>query len=147
MVIKMKKIAAFNMAAAILAISLTACSSNVVENMPDEQDVSGITENTTEIANTSESAISETPDESLAEPETCEDYMKLADTYLQSDDVIQALAVLDEGIEELSVGEQGVEGQEVDLLSQRKEYILAGTVAVGTNSTTKRYDDDGNTLN
>ena len=127
-----KKITAVNMAAVILAMSLTACGSNDVENMPDEQDVSGITENTAETADTPENAISETPDESLFEPETYEDYIKLADTYLQTDDVIQALAVLDEGIEKLSAGGQGVEEQGVDLLSQRKEYILAGTVAIRT---------------
>ena len=130
---KIKKITAVNMAAIILTASLTACGSNDVENIPDEQDVL-------------ENAVSETPDEPLPEPETCEDYMKLADTYLQMDDVMQALVVLDEGIEKLNAGEQGVEEQEIDLPSQRKEYILAGMVAVGTYSTTKRYDDDGNTL-
>ncbi len=83
------------------------------------------------------------PDEPLPTPETCEDYMKVANTYLQTDDVLQALAVLDEGIEKLSAGGQGAETQEVDLLSQRKEYILAGTVAVGTNRTTNHYHDDG----
>ena len=86
------------------------------------------------------------PDEIMSAPETYEDYMKLADTYLQTDDVLQALAVLDEGIEKFSTGEQGVETQGVDLISQRKEYILAGMVAVGTNSTMNRYDDVGNTL-
>ena len=109
---KIKKITAVNMAAVILAMSLTACGSNDVENMPDEQDVL-------------KNAISETPDESLPEAETYEDYIKLADTYLQTDDVLQALAVLDEGIEKLSAGEQGVENQDVDLISQRKDMEKA----------------------
>ncbi len=117
------------MTAVILTMSLTACGSNDVENIPDEQDAS-------------ENAISETSDESLLEPETYEDYIKLADTYLQTDDVIQALAVLDEGIEKLSTGGQGAESQDIDLLSQRKEYILAGTIAVRTEYVENEYDDE-----
>ena len=146
-----KKITAVNMAAVILAMSLTACGSNDVEDMPDE---------------------------TIPDPETYEDYMKLAaesyavqdwettlafyqgakeldegseevyrrmsDTYLQMDDVIQALAVLDEGIEKLSAGEQGVEGQGVDLISQRKDYLLANVVAIQTKITESHYDADGN---
>ena len=111
-----KKITALNMAAVILVMSLTACGSNDVENIPDEP---------------------------IPASEIYEDYRKRADTYLQTDDIIQALAVLDEGIEKLSTGGQGAETQAVDLLSQRKEYILAGTVAVGTNITTNYYHDDG----
>ena len=130
---KIKKITAVNMAAVILAMSLTACGSNDVENMPDEQDVL-------------KNAISETPDESLPEAETYEDYIKLADTYLQTDDVLQALAVLDEGIEKLSAGEQGVENQDVDLISQRKEYILAGTVAIRTKYVENEYGEEGEIL-
>ena len=81
--------------------------------------------------------------EKISAPKTCEDYMKLADTYLHKDDVVQALAVLDEGIEKLSAGEQDVEKQDVDLLSQRKNYILAGTVAIRTNLAENEYEDDG----
>lgn len=125
---KIKKITAVNMAAVILVMSLTACGSNDMENIPDEQDAS-------------ENAVSETPDEPISEPETYEDYMKLSDTYLQTDDVLQALAVLDEGIEKLSIGGQGV-----DLLSQRKEYILAGTVAVRTKYVENEYDEEGEIL-
>lgn len=95
---KIKKITAVNMAAVILVMSLTACGSNDMENIPDEQDAS-------------ENAVSETPDEPISEPETYEDYMKLSDTYLQTDDVLQALAVLDVGIEKLSIGGQGIEKQ------------------------------------
>ena len=113
---KIKKIIAISMAAAILTMSLTAYGSNDVENMPDEP---------------------------ISAPKTYEDYIQLANTYLQTDDVIQALAVLDEGIEKFGAGEQGEDKQVVDLLSQRKEYILAGTVAVGTNRTTNHYNDDG----
>ncbi len=113
---QMKKITALNIAAVIFAIALTACGSN------DTGD---------------------TPDEPIPASETYEDYRKRADTYLQKDDVKQALAVLDEGIEKLSAGEQDAAEQQIDLLSQRKEYILAGTVAVGTNRTTNYYHDDG----
>lgn len=124
----MKKLTALSMAAVILAMSLAACGSNDTENMPDEQDVP-------------ENAVSETPNE----PETCEDYIKLADTYLQTDDVIQALAILDEGIEKLSTGEQDVaEQQDIDLLSQREEYLLANVVAIQTKITESHYDADGN---
>lgn len=114
----------------MLAMVLNGCGSNDVENISDEQDASG-------------NAVSETPDESLSEPETYEDYIKLADTCLQTDDVLQALAVLDEGIEKLGNGMQGVEGQEVDSLSQRKAYILTGTVAIRTKLTENEYEDDG----
>ncbi len=122
---------------------LTACGSNGVEDLtskPDSADASEITEDIVE------STASEAADETIPAPETCEDYMKLADTYLQTDDVIQALAVLDEGIEKLSAGEQGAAEQEIDLLSQRKEYVLAGTVAVRTNLTENEYDDEGEIL-
>ena len=122
----MKKLTALSMAAVILAMSLTACGSNDVKNIPDEQDAS-------------ENAVSETPDE----PGTCEDYIKLADIYLQTDDVIQALAVLDEGIEKLRTGGQDVAEQQIDLLSQRKEYILAGTVAIRTKYVENEYDEEG----
>lgn len=140
--IKMKKIIAVNMAAIILMASLTACGSSDVENMSNKPGMSEITENTTEIADTSENAISETPDEPFSEPETYEDYMKLADTYLQTDDVIQALAVLDEGIEKFSAGAQGAETYAIDPLSQRKEYVLAGTVAVRTKYVENEYDEE-----
>ena len=150
----MKKITAVNIAAVILAMSLTACGSSGVENVPDEQDVSEITENTTE--NSAQDEDSDTADEITSEPETldvltfmpetCEDYIKLADTYLQSDDVIQALAVLNEGIEKLSAGGQGAEEQEIDLLSQRKEYILVGTVAVRAEYVENEYDEEGEIL-
>ena len=111
MVLKMKKITAFNMAAVILICSFHSFNSYATE--------------------------------AISAPKTCEDYIKLANTYLQTDDVVQALAALDEGIKKLGTGAQGAETQAVDLLSQRKEYILAGTVAVGTNITTNRYHDDG----
>ena len=147
----MKKITAVNIAAVILAVSLTASGSSGVENVPDE---------------------------TIPAPETYEDYMKLAaesyavqdwettlafyqgakelgesseevyrrmsDTYLQMDDVLQALAVLDEGIEKLSAEGQGVEEQGVDLLSQRKDYLLANVVAIQTKITESHYDADGN---
>ena len=73
-------------------------------------------------------------------------YRGMSDTYLQMDNVIQALAVLDEGIEKLGAREQDVEKQKVDLISQRKEYILAGTVAVATGGTSNQYDEDGSIL-
>ena len=150
------------MAAIIFAASLTACGSGM-EDMPKEAEMSDTSEisvdkaesmaseaadEVTFTAETPEKTVlaSELPDEIILNPETYEDYMKLADIYLQMDDVMQALAVLDEGIEKFAAGEQGAEKREADLLSQRKEYILAGTVAVGTNSTINRYDDDGNTL-
>ncbi len=151
---KIKKITALNMAAVILVMSLTACGGNAVEDVPDEQDVPEITENTTE--NSAQDADSDAVDEITSEPETldvltfmpetCEDYIKLANAYLQMDDVIQALAVLDEGIEKLSAGGQGAESQGVDLLSQRKEYILAGTVAVRTEYVANEYDEEGEIL-
>ena len=140
----MKKITALNMAAVIFLASLTACGSGA-------EDMAGASENIvqdTDFDTTDDMAsATETPDEAILVPETYEDYIKLSNTYLQTDDVLQALAILDEGIEKFGAREQGAETQVVDLFSQRKEYILAGTVAVGTNSTTKRYDDDGNTLN
>ena len=83
------------------------------------------------------------PDEIILNPETYEDYIKLTDTYLQMDNVMQALVVLDEGIEKLSAGAQGIKKQDADLLSQRKEYILAGTVAIRTELTENGYDDEG----
>lgn len=118
---QMKKITALNIAAVIFAIALTACGSNDTGDMVKEPD------------------LAETPDE----PETYEDYMKLADTYLHKDDVLQALAVLDEGIEKLGVEKQSIEKQDFDLLSQRKECILAGTVAIRTELTENGYDDEG----
>ncbi|MDE5866896.1 MAG: hypothetical protein K2H31_09910, partial [Lachnospiraceae bacterium] len=66
-------------------------------------------------------------------------YRGLSDTYLQMGDVIQALDVLDEGIEKC------VDTHDVDLLGQRKEYVLAGMVAVETRSTTNQYYSDGST--
>ena len=149
-----RKIIAVNMAAVILAMSLTACGSNDVENIPDGQDVPEITENTTE--NSAQDEDSDAAGEITSEPETldvltfmpetCEDYIKLANAYLQMDDVIQALAVLDEGIEKISVGEQDAAEQQIDLLSQRKEYILAGTVAVRTEYVGNEYDEEGKIL-
>lgn len=139
----MKKITALNIAAIIFMASLTACGNSA-------EDVAGASENiaqdtyfdtTDDIASTPE-----TPDEIILAPETYEDYIKLSNTYLQTDDVLQALAILDEGIEKLGAGERKAADQEIDFLSQRKEYVLAGTVAVGTNSATNRYDDEGNTL-
>lgn len=129
--LKMKKITALKMAAVILLASLTACGSGA-EDIAQDTDF----EAADEIASTPE-----TPNEIILVPETYEDYIKFANNYLQTDDVLQALAILDEGIEKL-----GAEEQAVDLLSQRKEYVLAGTVAVGTNSTTTQYDDDGTIL-
>ena len=41
--------------------------------------------------------VEDIPDEPIPTPETYEDYIKLSDACLQKDDVIQALAVLDEG--------------------------------------------------
>ena len=158
------------MTAVIVAAYLTGCGDYNTEDMSDlgTSDTSNSTEDITE------SQQSEIPDESISVPETYEDYMKLAaagyenedweiahdcyhaakeldesraevyrglsDTYLQLGDVIQALDILDEGM-----GKCGSENG-IDLLGQRKEYILAGMVAVGTNSTTNRYDDDGSIL-
>ena len=139
MVIKMKKIITFSAAAVILATSLAACGSNDVENMSIKHDLADASE-------TTENTASETPDDPLPEPETYEDYIKLSNTYLQTDDVLQALAILDEGIEKLGADDQGTAEQGADLLSQRKEYVLAGMVAVATSSATNRYDDDGNIL-
>lgn len=151
---KIKKITALNIVAVILAMSLTACGSNDVKNISDEQDVPEITENTTE--NSAQDEDSDAADEITSEPETldvltfmpetCEDYIKLANAYLQMDDVIQALAVLDEGMEKLAIGEQGAELQDIDLLSQRKEYILAGTIAVKTKYVENVYDEEGEVL-
>lgn len=151
---QMKKITAVNIAAVILAMSLTACGSSEVENVPDEQDVSEIMENATENSAQDEdsdaageiTSESETLDVLTFMPETCEDYIKLANAYLQMDDVMQALAVLDEGMEKLAVGGQGAESQGIDLLSQRKDYILAGTVAVRTEYTENEYDEEGEIL-
>ena len=103
---KGKKITSVNMAAVILAMSLTACGGSDTEDMTnksDSADASEIAENTTEIeadiadaadevtptAETPEETIpaSEMPDEIILNPETYEDYMKLAYTYLQSDDM------------------------------------------------------------
>ena len=145
---KIKKITAVDMAAVILAMSLTACGSSDVEDMsvaPEISDASEISAESTDSDAADEiTSEPETLDVLTFMPETCEDYVKLANTYLQADDVIQALAVLDEGIEKLSAGGQGVDGQEVDLLSQRKEYILAGTVTIRTKYVENEYDEDGN---
>ena len=64
-------------------------------------------------------------------------YRGLSDTYLQMGDVIQALDILDEGMEKC------VDEHSVDSLGQRKEYILAGMVAVRISSTSNEYYDDG----
>ena len=148
-----KKITAFSIAAAIFTSSLTGCGNNNTEdtlNAPDTSESSEIAESIAEneVSKTAEEIAlpPETPEEILLAPETYEDYMKLADTYLQKDGVIQALAVLDEGIEKMSTGEQGEADQTIDLLSQRKEYILAGTIAIRTKYTENEYDDEGNIL-
>ncbi len=139
----MKKITALNIAAIIFMASLTACGSgaedmaDASENMAQDTDF----DTTDDTASTPE-----TPDEIIFVLETYEDYINFSNTYLQTDDVLQALAILDEGIEKLGAEEQGTAEHEVDLLSQRKEYVLAGTVAVATSSATHRYDDDGNIL-
>ena len=109
----MKKIITFSAAAVILATSLAACGSNDVENMSIKHDLADASE-------TTENAASETADEMTLVPETYEDYIKLDNTYLQTDNVLQALAILDEGIEKLGAGEQSAETQVVDLISQRK---------------------------
>ena len=168
-----KKITALSMTAVIVAACLTGCGDYNTEDMSDlgTSDTLSTSNSTEDIT---ESQQSEIPDESISVPETYEDYMKLAaagyengdweiahdcylaakeldgsraevyrglsDTYLQLGDVIQALDILDEGM-----GKCGSENG-IDLLGQRKEYILAGMVAVGTNTTTNRYDDDGSIL-
>lgn len=134
------------------AMVLTACGSGT-EDVVKEPDASDGSEISADIA---EGADSDAADEITSEPETldaltfmpetCEDYIKLANAYLQMDDVLKALAVLDEGMEKFAVGEQGAEGQSIDLLSQRKEYILAGTVAVRTKYVENEYDEEGEVL-
>lgn len=132
--------------ALFLLMCLTACGSNGVSDMTDVPDlpetmdvpdIADVTETDETAENIEESVL---PEEIIAEPETYEDYIELVNTYLQRDDVQSALAVLDEGIERLSVGETEIELQEVDLLSQRKEYILACTAVVRT-KLTERYRD------
>ncbi|MDE6748847.1 MAG: hypothetical protein K2K21_07280, partial [Lachnospiraceae bacterium] len=138
-----KKIMALNIIMVILTINLVGCG---VFGTEDISDVSNVTETpeTTEItADITESQSLEIPDEPIPAPETYEDYRGLSDTYLQMGDVIQALAVLDEGIEKLSISEQGINEKDIDHLSQRKEYILAETVAIRTKYTENEYDYEG----
>lgn len=163
-----KKLTTLSMAAIIVVVSLTGCGDYDTEDMSDASNTSEAT------ADITESQPSAAPEEPIPSPETYEDYMKLAaagyenedweiahdcyhaakeldgsrievyrglsDTYLQMGDVIQALDVLDEGIDKC------VDKHDVDLIGQRKEYVLAGMVSVGTNSTTNRYDDYGSIL-
>ncbi|MCM1146167.1 MAG: hypothetical protein NC407_15835, partial [Lachnoclostridium sp.] len=141
-------------AALFFLMCLSACGSNSTGDMTNVPDIADVTEADETAENIEESIL---PEEIIAEPETYEDYMLLANTYLQMDDVQSALAILDEGIERLSAKETGMELQEIDLLSQRKEYILACTVAVRKKLTEKyrdeediwdsritEYDDNGN---
>ena len=166
-----KKITAFSITAAILTCSLTACGNNDTEDMPDVPDMSE--ESETAENSVSETADAQIPvpetyedyiklaaesytnqdwESALAfyqgakelDEDSEEVYRGMSDTYLQMDDVIQALSVLDEGIEKLNTGEQGIEEQKVDPLSQRKDYLLANVVAIQTKITESHYDDDGN---
>lgn len=158
----------------ILTTNLTACGSNGTEDTSDVSsateapDMSEITE---DIA---ESKLHETSDEPIPAPETYEDYMKLAaagyenedwkiahdcyhaakeldgsraevyrrlsDTYLHMGDVIQALTVLDEGMEKCG------DKHDVDLISQRKEYLLDGMIAIRVELAKRKYDDEGEIL-
>lgn len=68
-------------------------------------------------------------------------YRGISDVYLQMDDVAQALATLDEGIEKYGLDSFGQ-----STLHQRKTYVLAGTVAVRRKFIENSYDDDGNIL-
>ncbi len=162
-----KKITAVNMAAIILAANLTACGSGDMEDIVDVPNASDEPENI--VSDTADEPIltPETYEDYMKLAEESYDrqdwesalafyqgakeldgsreevYRGMSDVYLQTDDVIQAFTVLDEGIEKFSTGEQGVETQIADLLSQRKEYILAGTVAVRTELTENGYDDEG----
>lgn len=159
----------------MLVVNLTACkredSSDVSEAIADAVDTAEKAASRT----ADETAPPPEPfNEEVPTPETYEDYMKLAadsydkqdwetalayyqgakgldesrqetyrgisDTYLQIDDVVQALAILDEGMEKCS------DKYGIDLISQRKEYILAATVAVRTKFTENEYDDDGEIL-
>lgn len=67
-------------------------------------------------------------------------YRGMSDVYLQTDNVMQALAILDEGMANCK------DKNSVDSISQRKEYILAGTVAVKIKRTENQYDADENLL-
>ncbi|MDE7340356.1 MAG: hypothetical protein K2N80_07305 [Lachnospiraceae bacterium] len=68
-------------------------------------------------------------------------YRGISDVYLQMDDVAQAFATLDEGIEKCGLDSFGQ-----STLHQRKTYVLAGTVAVRRKFIENSYDDDGNIL-
>ena len=159
---KIKKRTAFNMAAVILAMSLNACGSNGVENIADtpEDVTSDIPDETISAPETYEDYMQLAADSYAKQDwesaltfyqgakelngDSEEVYRGMSDTYLQMDDVIQALAVLDKGIEKLNTEEQGIEEQKVDSLSQRKDYLLANVVAIQTKITESHYDDDGN---
>lgn len=65
----------------------------------------------------------------------------MSDVYLQMDDIVQAFAILDEGIEKCNF-----DSCSQNLLSQRKEYVLAGMVAIRTKLAENEFDDDGNNL-
>ena len=146
-----KKITVLNMTMVILTVGLTACGSFDAEDTPE------ITEVTTPLPETYEDYIKlamESYDKQDWETalvfyqsakeldESREDvYRRMSDVYLQMDDVVQALAILDEGIEkcDLDLASQNA-------LSQRKEYVLAGMVAVRTKFMENEYDDEGNIL-
>lgn len=147
----------------ILTTNLSACANSDTQNR-DMQDSSEVTDDAagSEAPATAENAISapETYEDymklaadSYAEQdwETAlagyqsakeldenreEVYRGMSDVYLQMDDVIQALAVLDEGI---------VKG-DMEALILRKEYLLANVVAIRTKTTEYRYDDNGSIL-
>ncbi|MDE5931043.1 MAG: hypothetical protein K2H40_00965 [Lachnospiraceae bacterium] len=67
-------------------------------------------------------------------------YRGQSDAYLHMDDVVRALAILDEGIEKC-----GFDSLSQKMLSQRKAYVLAGMVAIRTKLTEIECADDGNT--
>ncbi|MBD5494414.1 MAG: hypothetical protein HDR12_08605 [Lachnospiraceae bacterium] len=171
---KIKKIAALSLIAVIVAASLTGCGNYDTEDISDVSsttDAPDASEITEDIA---ESKLHETADETIPVPETYEDYMKLAaacyenedweiahdcyyaakeldgsrvevyrglsDTYLQMGDVIQALDVLDEGMEKCG------DKHSIDLISQRKEYLLAGMVTIRVELAKREYDDEGEIL-
>ena len=139
----MKKITVLTIAAIFFMASLTACGNSA-------EDVAGASVNMAQDTdfNTTDDIASapETPDEIILVPETYEDYINLSNIYLQTEDVLQALAILDEGIEKLSAEEQGTATQVAALLSQRREYVLAGMVAVRTEYVEYEYDEKGEIL-
>ncbi|MCM1388621.1 MAG: hypothetical protein NC231_14940 [Bacillus sp. (in: Bacteria)] len=159
-----KKIAAAG-AAFFFLMCLTACGSNGMSDVTDKPDVPDTADAVKTAENIEESTPKTCEDYMLLAADSYEKkdwknalsfyqtakeldesreevYRGISDVYLQMDDVKSALAILDEGIERLNAKETGMKLQDVDSLSQRKEYILACTAAVRKKLTEKYRDEE-----